>query len=350
MSASSIKRDKGFSYRLYCLLLYGYPAQFRRMYAREMARTFCDSYRDTVRQHGRSGVLRLWSIVLYDLSVSLFIEHLSAFKAWLKQLLAIEERHGKTYMSLTNIVYAQRTDIGLKRQSNEDSVISILPEDQQVMASKGVLFVVADGMGGHARGEVASQLAVNTIRDVYYQQESDDLATSLRLAMEQVNARIYNKNMSESPQPEPDKMMGTTCVAAVVQGDTLYVANVGDSRAYIVRNGQAQQISLDHSVVAKQLREGLITKEQAINHPERNKIYRCLGVHDVVEVDTFTEKVQAGDLLLLCTDGLSELVAEEEVVGIVQQYEPQESVQRLIERANEMGGRDNITAVVARVA
>ncbi len=343
MTASS----KGFSYRLYCLLLYGYPAQFRRMYAREMARTFRDSYRDAVQQHGRSGVLGLWSIVLYDLGVSLFIEHLSTFKAWLKQLLAIEERHGKTFMSLTNIVFAQRTDTGLKRQSNEDSVISILPEDQQVMASKGVLFVVADGLGGHTRGEVASQLAVN---DLYYQQESDDPATSLRLAMEEVNARIYEKNLSESSQAEPDKMMGTTCVAAVVQGDTLYIANVGDSRAYIVRSGQAQQISLDHSVVAKQLREGLITKEQAINHPERNKIYRCLGIHDVVEVDTFSEKVQAGDLLLLCTDGLSELVAEEEFVGIVQQYEPQESVQRLIERANEMGGRDNITAVVARVA
>ena len=348
MSASSMKRDKDFSYRLYCLLLYGYPAQFRRMYAREMACTFRDSYRDAVRQHGGSGVLRLWSIVLYDLSVSLCIEHLSAFKEWLKQLLAIEERHGKTYMSATNIVFAQRTDTGLKRQSNEDSVISILPEDQQVMASKGVLFVVADGMGGHARGEVASQLAVNTIRDVYYQQESDNPATSLRLAMEQVNARIYAKNLSESLQS--DKMMGTTCVAAVVQGDTLCVANVGDSRAYIVRNGQAQQISLDHSVVARELREGLITKEQAINHPERNKIYRCLGAHDVVEVDTFSEKVHAGDLLLLCTDGLSELVAEEEMVGIVQQYEPQESVQRLIERAIEMGGKDNITAVVARIS
>ncbi|GAC1565174.1 MAG: hypothetical protein NVS3B14_02080 [Ktedonobacteraceae bacterium] len=117
-----------------------------------------------------------------------------------------------------------------------------------------------------------------------------------------------------------------------------------------MRNRQAQQISLDHSVVARQVREGLITKEQAIDHPERNNIYRYLGIHDVVEVDTFSEKVQAGDLLLLCTDGLSELVAEEELAGIVQLYEPQESVQRLIERANELGGRDNITAEVARVA
>jgi serine/threonine protein phosphatase PrpC len=219
MNASSMKHDKGFSYRLYRLLLYCYPAQFRRMYAREMARTF-----------------------------------------------------------------------------------------------------------------------------------RDDLTASLRLAMEQANTRIYDENMSKSPKLEPDEMMGTTCVAAVVRGDTLYVANVGDSRAYIMRGGQAQQISLDHSVVARQLRDGLITKEQVIDHPDRHKIYRCLGIHDVVEVDTFAEKVQENDLLLLCTDGLTELVAEEELVGIVQQYEPQESVQRLIERANEMGGADNITAVVAHVA
>lgn len=346
MSASMTKNDISFSYRLYRLLLRCYPPCFRSVYAQEMARTFRDSYREAMQHHGRGGVLRLWGVVLYDLGVSLFIEYWSAFKELLHP---DEERHGKHYMSITNIVFAQRTDIGLKRQLNEDSVISFQPEDQQVMESKGVLFVVADGMGGHTRGEVASQLAVNTIRDVYYQQESGDPAASLRLAIEQANARIFNANMAMSPKPEPDHMMGTTCVAAVVKGDTVYVANVGDSRAYIVRNGQVHQISLDHSVVAQQLREGLITKEQAKDHPDRNKIYRCLG-EETVEVDTFSEKVQPGDLLLLCTDGLSELVPEEEVVTIVQQHEPQQSVQHLIERANELGGKDNITAVVARVA
>jgi len=344
---ASMRHDGAFSQRLYRLLLRCYPAQFRLLYAREMALTFRDSYREAMQQRGKKGVLRLWGIVLYDLIVSIFIEHLSAFKELLNP---IEERRSKNYMSITTIVFAQRSDIGLKREFNEDSVLSIQPEDRQVMESKGILFVVADGLGGHTRGEVASQLAVNTIRDVYYQQESDDREASLRLAMEQANALIYNKNTAQTPKADEDSMMGTTCVAAVVQGDTVYVANVGDSRAYIMRDGQARQISLDHSMVAQQLREGLITKEQARDHPDRNKIYRCLGVHENVEVDTFSEKVQAGDLLLLCTDGLSELVPEEEVVGIVQQYEPQQSVQRLIERANEMGGKDNITAVVARVA
>ena len=346
MSASTTRCDTGFSYRLYRLLLRCYPASFRRAYAQEMARTFRDSYREAMQQRGRSGALRLWGIVLYDLGVSLFIEYRSAFKELLHP---DEERYGKHSMSMANIVFAQRTDIGLKRESNEDSVISFQPEDQQVVESKGVLFVVADGLGGHTRGEVASQLAVNTIRDVYYQQEVGNPEAALRLAIEQANARIYNESMAMSPKPEPDSMMGSTCVAAVILGDTVYVANVGDSRAYIIRDGQAHQISLDHSLVAKQLREGLITKEQARDHPDRNQIYRCLG-SETVEVDTFSEKVQPGDLLLLCTDGLSELVSEEEVVSIVQQHEPQESVQRLIERANELGGKDNITAVVARVA
>ncbi len=251
-------------------------------------------------------------------------------------------------MSAT-LVFAQRTDTGLQRQSNEDSMVSVLPEDPRVMESKGALFIVADGLGGHTRGELAGQLAVNTIRDAYYQQESASPLTALRLAIEQANKSLYEKNLAESPQMEHDKMMGTTCVAAVVRGDTLYVANVGDSRVYIIRGGQARQVSLDHSVVARLVREGELTREQASNHPDRNKIYRCLGAHDVVETDTFSEKLQAGDSLLLCTDGLWELVADEDLAGIVQQDAPQGSVLRLIERANELGGKDNITATVVHI-
>ena len=169
MRASSTNHDRSFSCRLYGLLLRCYPAQFRRMYAREMIRTFRDSYREALQQDGSSGVTRLWGVVLYDLGVSLFIEYRSAFKELLHP---IDERQGRNYMSVTNIVFAQRTDIGLKRESNEDSVISIQPEDKQVMESKGILFVVADGMGGHTRGEVASQLAEHlsdetlTIREI----------------------------------------------------------------------------------------------------------------------------------------------------------------------------------------
>ena len=139
-------------------------------------------------------------------------------------------------------------------------------------------------------------------------------------------------------------------MAAVLQGDTAYIANVGDSRAYIVRNGSVKQISQDHSIVADEMRAGLITADQARNHPQRNIITRCLGTKTEVEVDIFSEKVQEGDLLVLCTDGLSAVVTDEELGAILRQFQPQESAYQLIERANEQGGPDNITAIVVQVS
>ena len=133
-------------------------------------------------------------------------------------------------------------------------------------------------------------------------------------------------------------------------GDIVYVANVGDSRASIVRGDQVIQISQDHSLVAEQIRAGLLTSDQAHGHPQSNLIYRCFGEKADVEVDLFSEAVQEGDLLVLCTDGLSNLVGDEELREIVQRFGPQESVYHLVERANEHGGPDNITAIVVRVS
>ena len=350
MDTLPTKRDHNFSSSLYRLLLFCYPAEFRRIYAREMATTFRDCYREAMQQHGKTGIARLWALMLYDLVTSLFVEHFRAFIARWKHLFAIEERQANTLMNTMSIIFAQRTDIGLQRSLNEDSALSFLPEDPQILSKKGALFVVADGLGGHSQGEVASQLAVSIVQSAYYQNERDELGLALRQAVEQANAHIYQENQSQSPQPSPDKRMGTTCVAAVLQDDTLYVANVGDSRAYIVRAGQVKQVSLDHSVTAEQIRAGLLKPEQVADHPQRKMITRCLGEEGNVEVDIFTEKVQVGDLLLLCTDGLTQYLDDEELRKIVQTYDPQESVQHLIERANERGGEDNITAVVVRVA
>jgi serine/threonine protein phosphatase PrpC len=347
METFPTKRDHSFSYSLYRLLLFCYPAEFRRVYAREMAITFRDCYREALQQHGKWGVARLWALMLYDLVTSLSVEHIKALIARWKRLFAIEEKQVQTLMSIT---FAQRTDIGRKRSSNEDSALSFLPEDPQLLAKKGALFIVADGLGGQTQGEVASQLTVSIIRDAYYHNAGDDIGVALRQAVEQANARIYQENLSKFPQPFPDKIMGSTCVVAVVQDDTLYVANVGDSRAYIIRAGQVKQVSIDHSVVAEQIRAGLLRPDQVANHPQRNMITRCLGVKGDVEVDIFTEKVQEGDLLLLCTDGLTHYLDDEELGKIVQHDDPQESVQHMIERANEGGGEDNITAVVAKIA
>src|SRR6266487_2027276 len=169
----------------------------------------------------------------------------------------------------------------------------IIPKDPQVMAKKGALFIVADGMGGHAAGEVASEIAVDTVSNVYYQDDSDDVAISLLHAIKRANALIHQRaaeNMLRSG-------MGTTCVTAVLRGNSAYIANVGDSRAYLIRGGQVKQISQDHSWVAEQVRAGLLTEEQARSHAQRNVITRCLGTQAEVEIDVFHEALHEGDCL-----------------------------------------------------
>ncbi len=240
---------------------------------------------------------------------------------------------------------AQLTDVGRKREHNEDNMAYVIPKDQQVMAKKGALFIVADGMGGHAAGEVASEIAVDTVSNVYYQDDNDDAATSLLQAIKRANALIHQRaaeNMLRSG-------MGTTCVSAVLRGNMAYIANVGDSRAYLVRNGQVKQVSQDHSWVAEQVRAGLLTEDQARTHAQRNVITRCLGTQPDVDIDVFPELLEEHDALVLCTDGLSGLVSDDEIRRIVAQSAPQESVYHLVERANENGGPDNITAIVISV-
>jgi len=240
---------------------------------------------------------------------------------------------------------AQLTDVGRKREHNEDNMAFVIPKDSQVMASKGALFIVADGMGGHAAGEVASEIAVDTVSNMYYQEDSNDVAVSLLRAIRRANASIHQRAAENLLRTG----MGTTCVAAVLRGNMAYIANVGDSRAYLLRGNQVKQISHDHSWVAEQVRAGLLTEEQARTHAQRNVITRCLGTQAEVDVDVFHEELHEGDSLVLCTDGLSGLVSDEELQRIVDQFVPQESVYHLVERANENGGPDNITAIVVRV-
>ncbi|EFH86524.1 Stp1/IreP family PP2C-type Ser/Thr phosphatase [Ktedonobacter racemifer] len=240
---------------------------------------------------------------------------------------------------------AQLTDVGRRRPHNEDNMAYVIPKDAQMMAKKGALFIVADGMGGHAAGEVASEIAVDTISKVYYQDDRDDVAESLVYAIKRANTSIHQR-AAESVMRSG---MGTTCVAAVLRGSTAYVANVGDSRAYLVHKGQVRQVSQDHSWVEEQVRAGLLTQDQARSHAQRNVITRSLGTNAEVEIDIFAEPLDENDSLLLCSDGLSGMVDDEELRSIVDQYVPRESVYHLVERANENGGTDNITAIVIRV-
>ena len=249
---------------------------------------------------------------------------------------------------LLHIDAALHTDVGRRRPINEDSMIAVIPDDPRVLAKKGALFVVADGLGGHSKGEVASKMTVDAVRNVYYQEGGTDIASWLLHAVQRANEVIYHQIDVEDRTSYG--AMGSTCTAVVLQNNTAYIANVGDSRAYIIRDGLLRQISEDHSWVAEQVRTGKLTSAQAQGHERGNIITRCLGTSAGVEVDVFVEPVQDGDALLLCSDGLTNFVKDEELVAFIEQDEPQVSASHLITCANERGGIDNITAVVIRVS
>jgi serine/threonine protein phosphatase PrpC len=249
--------------------------------------------------------------------------------------------------NLFTLDVASRTDVGRRRPHNEDSMISVIPEDQQILAHKGALFIVADGLGGHDKGEVASKLTVETVSHSYYHNESESVSAQLLQAIHYTNTVIYEQ--IDTTQKSSWSAMGSTCIAAVIHSDTFYIANIGDSRAYLIRDNALRQISQDHSWVAEQVRAGILTEEQARIHQQRNIITRCLGPHAEVEVDLFEETMHEGDTLLLCSDGLSGLVEDSEILDIVTGSTPQESVERLIALANERGGSDNITIIVGHV-
>ncbi len=240
---------------------------------------------------------------------------------------------------------AQRTDVGRLRPHNEDNVAYIVPKDTLLQAKRGALFIVADGMGGHAAGEVASEMAVSNISTLYYQDNDSDVAASLLHSIKYTNAAIYQRAREQVEH----NGMGTTCVAAVLLDKRAYIANVGDSRAYLVRSGSIRQISQDHSWVAEQVRVGAMTEAEARIHEMRNMITRSLGSLPEVEVDIFIEQVQEEDTLILCSDGLSGMVSDNEILQIIERHTPQECVHHLIEQANAHGGVDNITVLVARV-
>ncbi|HZU60411.1 MAG TPA: Stp1/IreP family PP2C-type Ser/Thr phosphatase, partial [Solirubrobacteraceae bacterium] len=226
-----------------------------------------------------------------------------------------------------------RSDTGRQRRENEDSAFAAAP-----------LFVVADGMGGAQAGEVASRLAIET----FQRGLAADGSPEQRLAerVRDANRRIYEKSRTESGR----EGMGTTLTAAYVDDGQLAIAHVGDSRAYLFRDGELTRLTQDHSLVDELLRQGKLTEEEAAEHPQRSIITRALGPEADVDVDTFTYAVQAGDLLLLCSDGLTSMISEEAVAGVLASAGSlSEAAKALIEQANQAGGRDNITVVLFRL-
>jgi serine/threonine protein phosphatase PrpC len=239
------------------------------------------------------------------------------------------------------------SDPGQVRELNEDyfgtpETMEISPE---LVEQQGRLYAVADGMGGHAAGEVASQQAVSALFEKYYASPSAEIIERMKEAIETANVEVH----AQASLDRAKAGMGTTLVAAVLQGDDLYVANVGDSRAYLVREQSIEQVTRDHSWVNEQVQAGIITEQEAREHLYRNIITRSLGTKPEVDIDFFQRKVQPGDVLVLCCDGLSNEVEDDEIARIVSTNSAQKATQKLIDLANQRGGLDNVTAVVVRI-
>ena len=228
------------------------------------------------------------------------------------------------------------TDVGMVRQQNEDSFLA-----------EETLFVVADGMGGHNAGEVASALAVTTLKAGA--RLGIDTTDDFRELVQQANSAIYTASLDDSTQSG----MGTTVTAlSIVEGEEprVLVANVGDSRAYLWRSGALSRLSVDHSYVQELVNEGIITPEAARVHPRRNIVTRALGIDRSVMVDVFTHFVRTGDRIVLCSDGLVDEVADVEIARVLGQHtDPQETAEALVMVANTNGGRDNTTVIVVDV-
>ena len=258
-----------------------------------------------------------------------------------------EPAHGADTKAKYEIVVSLQTDVGCHRDVNEDCGRYINPDDSDPLAHKGSLFLVADGMGGHSAGEVASRVAVDVISRVYYQSEGDAQST-LKKAFDEANREIYE----ESLKSEKYKGMGTTCTAIVLQNGSAIAAHIGDSRLYLVRDEQIYLMTEDHSSVMEMVKRGLISLEQARVHPDKNVILRALGTHPEVEVSTWQEPfpVRIGDQFLLCSDGLYDLVTDDEIKqALMDHSRPRVACETLIELAKERGGHDNITVGVIKL-
>jgi protein phosphatase len=227
------------------------------------------------------------------------------------------------------------TDVGKVRSSNEDAYGLALDHG---------VFIVADGMGGHQAGEVASQQAVDSLLESLCNREPEESAAeAMRRAVADANTQIA----AAAQKDRNLKGMGTTVVGAIVEGNRFTVAHVGDSRAYLVRDRAIKQLTEDHSMVAELVKAGVITPEAAETHPYRSAISRSLGQFKEVETDTIEMEFAPGDQLLLCTDGLTRFAKAEEILErILANDDPQDAAQALIDLANERGGRDNITAIL----
>jgi len=233
------------------------------------------------------------------------------------------------------------TDIGLIRESNEDSY---------AIDKKTGLFVLADGLGGHSGGEVASKLAVDTITTFFKRLPKEARESSVTKTIRNAVQAAHENIIKESVVNPILAGMGSTLVLALIRERTLYVANVGDSRAYLYHDNNLRLLSYDHSVVSELIKQGEITKDEARRHPQRNLVTQVIGINPFT--DCYQKKLElcGGDIIMLCSDGLWDMISDKEIEEIIKnEEEPKNLCSDLINAAKDAGGRDNITIVVIKV-
>lgn len=253
------------------------------------------------------------------------------------------DREARLPADVTQTVHftcAGRTDVGVVRSGNEDAFLLVLDDG---------VFIVADGMGGHAAGEVASEMAVRIIgralSDIVGRSEVE-AAEVMREAITEANAAIFQRTLVESDK----RGMGTTATAMVINGPRYLIGQVGDSRAYMLREQQLWQITKDHSYVQEQVDAGYLTPEQARTHPYSNVITRCVGANSEVAPDIYVGALRTGDTYLLASDGLTGMVEDPDLLAIMRSGRgAAELVDKLIAEANRRGGLDNVTVIVVRI-
>lgn len=232
------------------------------------------------------------------------------------------------------------TDIGVRRNINQDFVFS----SEKPVGRLPNLFIVADGMGGHKAGDFASRQATQTIVECLQNSTQENTVTAIRSAIEQANETVIAK----AAESESFEGMGTTVVLATIFDNTMYVANVGDSRLYLERD-ELKQITKDHSLVEEMVRMGGIDQEAARYHPKKNVITRAVGGSDEIQIDFFEIQLAPGDVILMCSDGLTNMVEDSEISLILRkQRDVVEMAETLVRTANENGGTDNVSVIIIK--
>ncbi len=236
------------------------------------------------------------------------------------------------------------SDRGLVREKNEDYYGIFEPETDELMDEMGLLVVVADGMGGHLSGGQASRMAVEVMGEVYFEQTDGIPADNLVDALKKANNDIF-ENIGEGKK----WVAGTTCTAAAIFPDHFHIAHAGDSRAYLLGEGGIRQLTEDHSAVGEMMREGILNKEEARKHPRRNVITKAVGLSKEIKADKIESiPFKTGETLMICSDGLTSMLPEDEIGSIISSNEPEKACQVLVKRALEAGGEDNVTLVIVR--